>query len=1302
MASTTGDPFALKPFTTPCTIIANEISRTYPALVDTGADGYSFIDTSLAHSLCETLDIDPVPLLKKKTVDGFGDGMLREITHAIYPTLKVAGDTQLTAPMLIVKLKNHPVILGRPYLKRFWIDVENEQLIKRSDLLKVLTSLELPPMPINPRPGPPKTLELPPKEAPVEESAVRSPVPTQIIRRPSPVGPVRQEPEEQKSTLNLERKEELDRQNLGHVAKRFKSKKSSPSRRGKKRAKGPSAMRAESFDIAQIGAAPFRMLSKDKETQAFPLSVMQIDQMITELEAREAGADGFLNEISMETINEVREKLPEEYHDLLDVFDKRKAAELPPHREQDCKIELTGDPKDLPKSRVYPLSLAKLKATKEYLTENLKKGFIAPSQASHASPILFAAKKDGGLRFCVDYRKLNALTKKDRYPLPLIEETLARIAGCKYLTKVDIIAAFNSLRMHPDSESLTTFITSMGAYLYKVMPFGLTNGPASWQHYINGVLFDYLNDFAQAYMDDILIYSKSLKEHKEHVRKVLLRLREAGLYVDINKCEFHVQETTFLGVIVSTKGIKMDPRKVQAVLDWPQPTNLKQVQSFIGFCNFYRRFIKDFSRIAKPLYRLAQKDVLFEWTEACQAASDAMKRAIISAPVLRHFDRNREAILETDSSDFVNAGILSQHDDEGILHPVAFYSKNLLPAECNYEIYDKELLAIINGLETWKADLESTDIPIKIFTDHKSLEYFMATKKLTRRQARWANTLSEFNFKIMYTSAKKNQKADALTRTADSTPTSIDDDRERYMQQMILTPDRVELCQINNEILGLHGRVKMANVADEECTRIRREIDEGKGPDSYTCEEGILFRHNRLRVPDNMITEVIREVHDQPSSSHPGIHRCVELIKRYYYFPQLRATVERYIRNCYTCQRIKPPRDKKNGLLHPLPIPDQRWKDLSMDLIIGLPKSRGFNAIFTICCRLSKHRLYIPCSDEDEGTSAKSLADLVLKEVYRHRGLPTTIISDRGTQFVSALWNCLCKRLGITVKLSSAFHPETDGQTERANQDVETKLRAYCNEQQDNWADYICMAEFADNNQESSATGMSPFFFNQGYHPRMSFTPDDTVYPTTRERLASRTAGSIAQHMQEALEYGKQNLEVAQTRMVEQANRHRKDVKYEVGDHVFLSTKNIKTSRPSKKLDYKMIGPFEVIARKGYDYQLGLPKGSKVGSVFHSSLLRRAARDPLPGQQLVPAESVIIDDQEEWEVDDILDSRRSHGRLQYKVNWAGFDLDLEWYNADNGEFDNAADVVAEFHRTYPDKPGPHNAPRRRNQRTRQR
>ena len=293
---------------------------------------------------------------------------------------------------------------------------------------------------------------------------------------------------------------------------------------------------------------------------------MELDSILKDYNKYVGKPNIELNKILAEKLKQIKKKLPKEYYDFLNIFNRVKATKLLPYRDADCKLELTGNPRELPRSRVYPLLIPKLRVYKEYLTKNLKKGYIVPSGAAFALLILFALKKDSSLRFCVDYRRLNILTKKDRYPLPLIEETLARVAGCKYLTKIDIIAAFNSLRISPESEEFTTFITSMGIYKYKVIPFGLLNRPITWQYYINNFLFEYLNDFTQIYIDNILIYSKSLKEHRRHVRKILIKLRKAGLYVDIDKCEFYVQETAFLGVIVSTKGIRIDPKKVQLVL----------------------------------------------------------------------------------------------------------------------------------------------------------------------------------------------------------------------------------------------------------------------------------------------------------------------------------------------------------------------------------------------------------------------------------------------------------------------------------------------------------------------------------------------------------------------------------------------------------------------------------------------------------------------------------------------------------------------------------------------------------------
>ena len=1079
---------------------------------------------------------------------------------------------------------------------------------------------------------------------------------------------------------------------------------------------------SEPLDILEVNAASYYTLARDKDVNLFSVtpsdhSHMQPPPLATRdsripinkpcpygSKTKYKKCCGSysktvqISETAAPTEDEIKAKLPAEYHDYLDVFDRAKADQLPPHRPCDHKLEFMDgvDHSKLPRSRIYPISGHKLQEVKKYLDENLKKGFIVPSHAPFASPILFAEKPNGGLRFCVDYRKLNQITKRNRYPIPLIDEVLARIQGCKYLTRLDIIAAFNKLRMHPESEDFTTFITSLGAYKYRVLPFGLTNGPANYQQYMNDILFDYLNDFCQAYLDDILIFSRTRKEHVAHVRLILQRLRDAGLQVDILKCEFHINETKFLGLLVSTEGLRMDPSKVDAVVDWATPTNLKEVQAFIGFCNFYRRFIKDFSKIVKPMVRLTRKDVVFNWSLPCQQAFNQLKIVATQAPALRHFDRSKEAILETDSSDYVNGGVLSQYDDDGILHPVAFYSKNMTPAECNYQIYDKELLAIIRCLEHWRPELECTDVPVRIFTDHKGLIYFAEGRDLSRRQARYLDMLSEFNIKIIYRPGPQNLKADALTRIAGSVPKDPQDDRLRQQHQTILTPERLELDGTHFTASAIDDpifhRIAEANRTDEECSEIRDAITDGKeklrGIILAKCSinDGVLYHKDRLWVPESMFTEIIREVHDQPACSHPGIARTYELLKREYYWRGMRTTVTTYVRNCYTCQRTKAPRDREHRLLQPLPIPQKRWQDISMDYIVGLPDSEGHNAILVVIDRLTKERHYIPCTATDEGTSVESTVDMLIREVFRLHGLPASIVSDRGPQFVATVWKSFCKRLGIEAKLSTAFHPETDGQTERSNQDIEQHLRTYCNYMQDDWARWLSMGEFADNDAISASTGVSPFYANKGFHPRMSFSPDTTDYESTRKRLDAAKAEDITDHMQRVLDYIRQNMDQAQQAMIEQTNRHRQDITFKEGDLVFLSSKNIQSTRPSKKLDNKRYGPFRVKALVGSSYRIELPKTMKIHDVFHPKLLSLAATNPLPGQKNPPPEPIIIKGIREWVVEDILKSKKPWGRLKYQVKWEGYDEDLEWYDADSGEFDNAMDVVEDFHKRYPHMP----------------
>ena len=395
---------------------------------------------------------------------------------------------------------------------------------------------------------------------------------------------------------------------------------------------------------------------------------------------------------------ELLQKLPRTYHDLATAFSRRNAHSLPrPVAGVDHEIHMKeGAAPKYQKAR--PMSERENNAVFKWLQEQLDTGKIRRSSSSCSSPILIVRKPTGGLRICVDYRALNALTIKNRYPIPLVRETLSRIHGKQYFTKLDIVGAFNRIRIAEGHEWKTAFSTRYGQFECLCMPFGLCNAPATFQSVINDTLRDYLDDFCSAYLDDVLIFSDTLQDHERHVRLVITRLEAAGLFIDIDKCEFHTQSTRYLGLIITTEGIKMDPAKVDAILAWEPPQTLKDVQAFLGFANFYRRFIYKFSRLAAPLTALTRADQPFKWTETCQQAFDALKTAFTNGPVLAFFVPGLDTMVETDASDAVIAGILSQkHGTDGLWHPVAFFSKKMSPAECNYEIYDKELLVKVRA-----------------------------------------------------------------------------------------------------------------------------------------------------------------------------------------------------------------------------------------------------------------------------------------------------------------------------------------------------------------------------------------------------------------------------------------------------------------------------------------------------------------------------------------------------------------------------------------------------------------------------
>ena len=1046
-------------------------------------------------------------------------------------------------------------------------------------------------------------------------------------------------------------------------------------------------------DICAINAASFYWNTKQEGTEVFVVSLQDISDHNTK---------------QAKTETDPKTKLPSEFHGFLPVFSKANSNRLSePRKPFDHHIELVREASSLRQQPLRRTSEEENRVIQEYLNENLAKGWIRPSSAAYASPILMVKKPSGGLRVCVDYRRLNEITRKDRYPLPLIEETLTRVLTARWYSKIDLRSAFHRLRMATkDDEDLTTFMTRHGNFAYRVLPFGLSGGPASFQRFMNESFWEMLDDFVSIYLDDILIYSKTREDHHRHIGHVLQRLKDIGVEADIDKCEFYTQEIKYLGVVLTPAGIRMDPTKVQAIQDWERPTSgrdITGVRRFIGFCNYYRRFIKGFSRIARPLNALLNKDSDGEWTVKCQQSFEDLKRAIATEPVLQHFDPAKQSYVECDASDTCTGGILSQQDADGQLRPVAFFSCSMSPAERNYAIYDKELLAIVRSFEAWRPELAGTepDKPVKILTDHKALEYFQTTKQLTGRQARWAETLSGYNFIITYRPGAQNGKADALTRRDTQAKRSEGDPN----RNQVLLPPELFVPEHDRIVAPVAldaswvDEVLQANRSSPEFDEIRRAIEIGQedkvhgySPQACKDRDGLLIIRDHVAVPNHWTGRVIKKIHESPEVGHSGAARTAQAIQRSFDWPGLWATVQRFCRNCHICGRAKPRRQAPAGLLTPLDVPDRPWRKISLDFVTGLPPSKeGYNCILNVVCRLTKMRHCIPCRAGDDGLSAEETAKLIFRHVWRLHGFPDDWTSDRDPRFTGLMMQHLCRIIGIDIKMSTAFHPETDGQTEIVNQEIERYLRTYVNYLQDDWVEWLPQAEFAANAAASATTTVTPFFANYGYEPRMSFDTNLTNQQgdTARERVELTKANELTIKMKSVWDWTGKQMQKAQERMKRYADQGRSDKEFTEGDRVYVSARNIHTLRPCKKLDDKWYGPFKILKRLKTAYRVDLPSSMKIHNVFHASLLAKDPGDPLPEQEYPQPEPVIINGEKEWEVDDILDVRKKPGRtraLEVQVAWNGFDRDNNWYPID--DFDHCADILNDFYTRHPSKPKP--------------
>uniref|UniRef100_A0A8C6M5V1 Gypsy retrotransposon integrase-like protein 1 n=1 Tax=Nothobranchius furzeri TaxID=105023 RepID=A0A8C6M5V1_NOTFU len=647
-------------------------------------------------------------------------------------------------------------------------------------------------------------------------------------------------------------------------------------------------------------------------------------------------------------------EVPKEYHDLALVFSKDRASSLPPHRPYDCAIDLLPGA-TLPSSRLYNLSKPEQLSMSTYINESLASGIIRPSTSPLGAGFFFVTKKDGSLRPCIDYRGLNQITVKNKYPLPLLSSTFEPVKDATIFTKLDLRNAYHLVRIREGDEWKTAFKTPLGHFESLVMPFGLTNAPAVFQSLVNSVLGDYLNQFVTVYLDDILIFSRSPAEHRQHVKCVLQRLLENRLYVKAEKCEFHVPSVKFLGFILESGRLKTDPEKIKSVLSWPTPTTCKQLQRFLGFANFYRRFIKNYSQTAAPLTQLTSINKPFIWSPSAEESFQALKDKFTQAPILTRPDTSAQFTLEVDASDSGVGAVLSQvSPSDHRLHPCAFFSRRLSPAEKNYDVGDRELLAIKLALEEWRHWLEGAEHPIIIWTDHKNLAYLKEAKRLNPRQSRWSLFFSRFHFLISFRPGSKNTKPDALSRL-------YSPDKDPYLKEAKrLNPRQSRWSLFFSRFHFLISfRPGSKNTKPDALSRL---YSPDKDPESApilppSCIVGAVDWDITKKVQDAQQTEpdpgtgpphkvyvptrvrgdLIHWAHTAKFSIHPGVGRTLALIRRTFWWPSMYKDVREYISACSICARNKNSNQPPAGLLNPLPVPTRPWSHIALDFVTGLP-----------------------------------------------------------------------------------------------------------------------------------------------------------------------------------------------------------------------------------------------------------------------------------------------------------------------------------------------------------------------------
>ena len=855
----------------------------------------------------------------------------------------------------------------------------------------------------------------------------------------------------------------------------------------------------------------------------------------------------------------------------------------------------TGDaqPKRQPVRRI-PFAVRQEVA--KHLREMQEAGVIQPSNSPWASPIVLVKKKDGSLRFCIDYRQLNSVTKADNFPLPRIDDLLDQLGKSQYFSTLDLATGYWQIRVHPESQEKTAFVTHQGLYQFQVMPFGLCNGPAVFQRLMQRVLMG-LNptdgpDFVAVYLDDVLIFSQTLQEHLIHLRQVIGRLREAGLKLKPSKCHFVRREVQYLGHVITPEGLKPNPDHVAAVRNFPVPQNTREIRQFVGLASYYRRFIPKFARIAQPLHALTCKGAEFNWTGECQIAFSTLKEKLTEVPVLAYPNFDTPFVLETDASIKGLGTVLSQSQDDGKLHPVAYASRALTPAEKNYSITELETLAVVWAVTHFHAYLYGHEVTI--YTDHSAVKAVLETPSANGKHARWWTKVYGSGVKradIIYRPGKENVNADALSRNPQM------DQVKSEPQVSVVRVSELDVHQLldlepesdNRHMLNEFGSEQRK---DPEVNKIITFLEKGELPADnnqarkiaaqgplFTLVNGVLYYLNpkhgdrkRAVVPEHLRHTVMEENHGGPMAGHFSGNRLYSTLARRWWWEGMYSDALAHRRSCPQCAIVSGTGRVDRPPLHPIPV-QRAFQIVGVD-VMDLPRTENGNKhVIVFQDFLTKWPMVFPIPDQ----KAIRVAHLIAEEIIPMFGVPEALLSDRGTNLLSHLVQELCQMLGIKKLNTTAYHPQCDGMIERFNRTLKTMIRKHVDKFGSQWDRYLPGLLWAYRNTPHEATGEKPSFLLFGLDCR-SPTEAALLPPTPIEAVdVSDYRQELMLSLSAAREQATKCIQKAQKRYKAQYDKKATEVTYQLGDWVLIRFPQ-EESGALRKLSRPWHGPYRIIA----------------------------------------------------------------------------------------------------------------------------